>query len=351
MDQGDGMSEAMLIGTSNRGYAQQAQEELRRLFSPAAVRFAWLAPGETFTFTVELEREEAVRRVLAAEPVFLRHMCPVDAQTSWNGTLEEAAAALMSAMEAYRPFVPTGSAIAVQARKPETETGLQSPSAIKSIIDPLLESQLSAVPVVRQADWILSVYMTGESLFSGLSRPAHNLSDWAGGAVRFRKEDGQVSRAKFKLLEAELAFGLDFGQYKHALDIGAAPGGWTSLLLERGLAVTAVDPAKLDASLVKHPKLTYLAKKADEVVFVSGQFDLLVCDMSWSHRQMTKLVRELMYALKPGGTAIITVKLMHKKAFQTIREVVDDFAGTMTLQQAKQLFHNRDELTLFLIRQ
>lgn len=345
------MSGTIFIGTSNRGYAQQAQEELRRLFAPAAVKFSWLAPGETFTFTVELSREETVGRVQEQEPVFLRHMCPVDAQSSWNGTLEEAAEAVRSAMEAYRPFIPAGSAIAVQARKPETESELPSPSSVKSVLDPLLVSELSAVPVVRQADWILSVYMTKDSLFIGLSRPEHNLSDWSGGAVRFRKEDGQVSRAKFKLLEAELAFGLDFGQYKHALDIGAAPGGWTSLLLERGLTVTAVDPAKLDASLLKHPKLTYLAKKADEVVFVSGQFDLLVCDMSWSHRQMTKLVRELMYALQPGGTAIITVKLMHKKAFQTIREVVEDFAGMMTLQQAKQLFHNRDELTLFLIRQ
>ncbi len=65
---------------------------------------------------------------------------------------------------------------------------------------------------------------------------------------------------------------------------------------------------------------------------------------------MAKLVRGLLYALKTGGTAIITVKLMNKKAFQSIREVIQDLSPELELQKAKQLFHNREELTLFLVK-
>ncbi|WP_159883497.1 SAM-dependent methyltransferase [Paenibacillus puerhi] len=343
------MSGRVWVGTSNRGFAQQAQEELKRLLGPA-VRFGWLAPGETFWFQSPLNREETIAAIQRQEPIFLRHLFPADAEKEWTGTSEEAIGAVCGLIEQERAALGLGSSIAVQIRKPEGESQLPAPSSLKAELDVLLEQEYGLRPVVRESDWILSVYMTRGRLYAGITRPEQNISDWSGGAVRFRKEEGQVSRAKFKLLEAELAFGLDFHSYRQALDIGAAPGGWTSLLLERGLAVTAVDPAKLDPSLLGHPRLTYLAKKADEVKFEPGKFDLLVCDMSWSHRQMAKLVLQLAEALQSGGTAIITVKLMHKKAFQSIREVEEDLSGAFTLQKAKQLFHNRDELTLFFLK-
>ena len=37
---------------------------------------------------------------------------------------------------------------------------------------------------------------------------------------------------------------------------------------------------------------------------------------------MGRLVADLLYSLQSGGTAIITVKLMHKKPFQTVRDVL-----------------------------
>ncbi|WP_281887267.1 SAM-dependent methyltransferase [Paenibacillus sp. YYML68] len=343
------MSRSLFVCTSNRGYAQQAQEELRRLIG-ADCRFGWLAPGETFTLETGSDHETVLRLVNDNEPIFLRHLFPATVHVEWSGRVEEAASAVRTLLAQGGASLVAGANVAVQARKPEGESGLPAPSELKAELDALLEREAGSVPVVRNADWVLSIYMTGQSLYTGLARPEQQLSDWPGGAVRYRREDGQISRAKFKLLEAEQSFGLDLAQYSSALDVGAAPGGWTSLLLERGLAVTAVDPAKLDPSLVGHPRLTYIGKTADAVQFADGQFDLFVCDMSWSPRQMTKLVKSLLPSLQAGGTAIITVKLMHKKAFQTIREVVEDLSEELALQKAKQLFHNREELTLFFIR-
>lgn len=51
-----------------------------------------------------------------------------------------------------------------------------------------------------------------------------------------------------------------------------------------------------------------------------------------------------------GGKAIITVKLMHKKPFKTIKELLAQLSPTLTMLQAKQLFHNRDELTIFFTK-
>ncbi|MNJ66882.1 hypothetical protein D3C77_630030 [compost metagenome] len=73
--------------------------------------------------------------------------------------------------------------------------------------------------------------------------------------------------------------------------------------------------------------------------------------MSWSPKLTAKLVSELLYALEDGGTAIVTVKLLSKKPMALIQEVTAIFERSrMQVQRAKQLFHNRDEITLYMIK-
>lgn len=89
--------------------------------------------------------------------------------------------------------------------------------------------------VIRDAEYVISVFAANDMLYAGVSRPEQNLSDWSGGAIRFQKEEGQISRAKFKLLEAEQTFGIDFTSFHKALDIGAAPGDGHHSCLSAGL--------------------------------------------------------------------------------------------------------------------
>ncbi|MFD2612163.1 SAM-dependent methyltransferase [Paenibacillus gansuensis] len=355
MTEQEAVKQCRLIGTSNTGFAQQAQEEIRRLFGSAV--FTYIVPSEVFLAELPVDREEALRLLQANEPMFLRHIQPVLEEIRWTEnpesvTVEQAEEiyAKLSEWLIREKAALAGKKIAVQIRRSSLAPQAIGKQAIKEVADAVLAEQLGSELVVRGSEQIVSVYIGKDRIYAGYSKPEENLSDWSGGAVRFQKEEGQISRAKFKLLEAEQQFGFSFNQFHQALDIGAAPGGWTSLLLERGLKVTAVDPAALAPQLMKHPKLTYLKKNAGDVKFEPGSFDLLVCDMSWSPRMMAKLVDDLLYAVRPGGNLIITVKLLHKKAFQTVREVLEVWEGSLQLLQAKQLFHNREELTLYLLR-
>ncbi|MFC5453073.1 SAM-dependent methyltransferase [Paenibacillus aestuarii] len=338
---------AKCICTSNHGFAQYAQEEIRRLF-PAA-KFSLLVPTEVFLFETAADLQEVFTTLKEQEPIFLRHIQPVQQEWELSRSDED-----LDALQAWLADLPSqglvqpGDKIAVQVRKEEKADVPYAPFAVKAALDEVITGELQAEPVVRYADRIVSVYVSANKLYAGISAPADNLSDWSGGAIRFHKEEDQISRAKFKLLEAEQRFGLDFSCARAALDIGAAPGGWTSFLLERGLRVTAIDPAAMHPSLLGNPMLTVYKKNAGDVKLRQDEFDLLVCDMSWSPRQMARLVADLLYALQSGGTAIITVKLMHKKPFQTIRELMQVFESSMFLIKAKQLFHNREELTLYL---
>jgi len=334
------------IGTANRGYGQHAVEELRRLFPE--MKFVYLTPAEVFRFVVPVARHEAIEQIRYSAPVFLRHLQPVDEVLPRVDEVVDLNK-LRHALIEYGEF-EQGDKVAIQARKTEQSGAIYSPSDVKCLLDEVLTDTYGTVPVVRDADHIVSVFVTNAAMFIGVSKPEDNLSDWAGGMVRFRQEDGQVSRAKFKLLEAEREFGLDFGSYRSAIDLGAAPGGWTSLLLERGLRVTAIDPGDLHPSVKRHPNLTYMKRNAADVKLTPAAFDLLVCDMSWSPMQTGRLLKQLLPALQTGGTVIMTVKLMHKKPFQTIRDLSRELGPELALQRAKQLFHNREELTLFLIK-
>ncbi|WP_379151870.1 SAM-dependent methyltransferase [Paenibacillus sp. sgz5001063] len=331
------------ICTANHGFAPYAQEELRRLFG--SVKSTLLLPGEIFLATLEAEPEEVSRRLAASLPIFLRHIQPVEFQDQGD----------MSALERLAVYLGRrseleGLKVSLHVRKGSNSFWPDSPGELREWLQERLQD-LGAEFTVQEPDWVISVYADGEALYAGVSRPEDNLSSWNGGMIRFRKEDGQISRAKFKLMEAEREFSIPFQSFRNAVDIGASPGGWTSFLLERGLKVTAIDPALMHESLRKNPSLKILRKNAGEVKFSDNEFDLLVCDMSWSPKLMAKLVTGLLHSLSPGGTAIVTVKLMHKKPLAVIKEIIAMFESErMQIQRSKQLFHNRDEITLYMIK-
>ncbi|AZK49077.1 SAM-dependent methyltransferase [Paenibacillus lentus] len=337
------------ICSTNHGFAPYAQEELRRMFG--AVKSSVIIPGEVLRVTLQEEVGQVIDGLLSKTPIFLRHLFPIEWEWSVleQGEFAEGIDAL-TAFVLSDPRLLNASKVAIQPRKSEQSLWNSTAAGLKELLQDKF-CELNAEFVVRDAEYIVSVFVDKEKLYAGISRPEQNLSDWSGGAVRFQREEGQISRAKFKLLEAELTFGIDFTAFREALDIGAAPGGWTSFLLERGLKVTAIDPAKMHPSLKNHPQLTVIRKNAGEVKLREEQFDLLVCDMSWSPKLTAKLVSELLYSLLPGGTAIVTVKLLSKKPMALIQEVIETFhQSRMQVQRAKQLFHNRDEITLYMIK-
>lgn len=334
-----------LVCTANHGFAPYAQEELRRMFG--SLKSTMIIPGEVFVTTLSSSEDEAKGLIASKPPIFLRHLFPVHLEITAD-TVDEA----LSAVEEYvlkREDIG-GSRVSIQIRKTEDSLWTENPAALRDELQFRL-APLALEYTVQAPEWVISLFAADSIWYVGVSSPVENLSDWNGGAVRFQREEGQISRAKFKLLEAEKQFGIPFDTFRKAADIGAAPGGWTSFLLERGLQVTAVDPAQMHPSLHGHKNLRVIHKNAADVSFREREFDLLVCDMSWSPKQMAKMVTGLLYSLETGGTAVVTVKLLTKKPMALIKEIITVFEeARMQIQGAKQLFHNRDEITLYMIK-
>lgn len=331
------------IGTTNQGFSPYAMEELRRLFSN--IQFTQLVPGEIFQFEVQSESDEVLERLAGSNLVFLRHVQPIDREFPLAGQASDVEQ--LVEMISYIESSVAGKQVAIHIRASRDSQLVNTKSEIKEAMEAAL-IEAGAQLVLQDPELIIAIYAHKDQLFVGFGTAVEMRSDWPGGAIRFQREEGQVSRAKFKLLEAEKVFGLDFALFKQAIDVGAAPGGWSSLLLERGLKVTAIDPALLNDQVAQHPALTHLRMNAAEVKLPKSSFDLIVCDMSWNPLQMAKLVLGLRPALKPYCYGVITLKLMNKKVMQSIREVQEKLGSGFHILQARQLFHNREEITLLI---
>ena len=97
--------------------------------------------------------------------------------------------------------------------------------------------------------------------------------------VRQAQEQGQVSRAHYKLLQIDQRFKL-LRPSSRVLELGAAPGGWTNYLeskLTKGLLV-AVDPLEITAGLDTHV-IQGLAGDAEVDAQIAAVLDELPLDL------------------------------------------------------------------------
>lgn len=207
----------------------------------------------------------------------------------------------------------------------------------------------------RRPEVVLSVYLhqgaQGCRVFAGVSKVEENLSPWSSGHCRIPRDPQSVSRAEGKLLEAWEAFGLEHHGFggKRALDLGAAPGGWSRVLAGLGFRVEAVDPADLDPRVlnlsgVRHHRQTagpYLGAQSES-------FDLLVSDMKMEARMAADLLVGCAARLHPKhGRLLTTLKLgKGESALKEARQALGRLARGYDVLAARQLYFNRSEITV-----
>ena len=191
-----------VILTSDAASDRVALKEVRAV-DPGLQFHTWLAPGVGW---VELTSSWDVLAARFREhpPVFCRHICPVQLLAP----LQQAVTDLDDLVAVCGRFIPQISVsepFSVQTRL----LGKGWPYARYDVNVRLSDVFVGhGMPLdVRQPAQILSVVLTPDQGYLGLSRAEDNVSDWAGGIRRFKREKGQISRAEFKLLEAMESFG------------------------------------------------------------------------------------------------------------------------------------------------
>lgn len=108
------------------------------------------------------------------------------------------------------------------------------------------------------------VFAPGE-WWIGYHRAVRRHERWAGGAIPVSLPEHAVSRAYAKIQEAIAWSDLPLAAEDECVEIGCAPGGASQALLERGMFVTGIDPAVVDAAVLAHPRFRHLKKRGKDV--------------------------------------------------------------------------------------
>ncbi|WP_380620255.1 SAM-dependent methyltransferase [Salininema proteolyticum] len=199
------------------------------------------------------------------------------------------------------------------------------------------------------AEWVVSICHTPDTVVVGLNRAEDSLSTWPGGQVRLARTPDQVSRAEFKLEELLQYVSLQASPGSLALDYGAAPGGWSRILAERGFEVTAVDPGDLDERVLDLPLVRHERTTAGNFLRdAKDRFDLIVNDMKMSPARSSRLMLDSRKVLKPSGRCVVTLKTGNRHVLPQLQESFGILRKGFTVEFARQLRHNRNEITVVL---
>jgi 23S rRNA (cytidine2498-2'-O)-methyltransferase len=206
----------------------------------------------------------------------------------------------------------------------------------------------------------LHIFFTDHSsAWLGIS-DLNNSSPWPMGIPRLKSVPGAPSRSAQKLAEAlqvfltpeERADRLHEGIT--GVDLGAAPGGWTWVLVRHGLQVTAIDNGKLAPEVMTSGQVEHL--RADGLAWRPRRpVHWLVCDMAEKPARVAALMADWL-AEEHCGEIVFNLKLPMKKRYeevercqQLIAERLDAVRMPYTLA-FRQLYHDREEVTGHLLR-
>lgn len=206
----------------------------------------------------------------------------------------------------------------------------------------------------------LEVLLTGfDQCLLGLS-PGKNRAPFAMGIPRLRLMAEAPSRSALKLEEAWKVLlpggqQLDYlGGGKKAVDLGAAPGGWTWQLVRQGMQVAAVDNGPMNEALMATGMVEHI--EADGYVWRPRRaVDWMVCDIVDKPRRTAALIAEWMSGRLCRYT-LFNLKLPMKTRYQEwlhCRALIErqlTEAGLRYRLRARQLYHDREEITCFIER-
>ena len=178
----------------------------------------------------------------------------------------------------------------------------------------------------------------------------NTLHEWDEGEFQLEPpldtEEGQAAADEW---DERLASGM------YAVDLGACPGGWTYQLVKRNMWVSSVDNGPMAQSLMDTGQVTWLREDGFRYRPTRNNISWMVCDMV----EKPAKVAALMASWLVNGwcrETIFNLKLPMKKRYEEvsqnlayIQQQLDEHGINVEIQ-ARQLYHDREEVTVHIRR-
>jgi 23S rRNA (cytidine2498-2'-O)-methyltransferase len=386
MDAGQGsgvrdshLSAYLIVAHCRAGFEPEAATDLGRLAEAAGARIDVDAPvGRGFVVgnLARFDPRPWPRAFERAPPIFVRSLFfgtgphPLFDPATTSGRPDRVAP-LVTLIEHFRAGFPfsdlrhraseNADDFALRLETPDTNDGKEL-SGLTRALAARLANGLAERGVMRAADVASAaganlhvLFADGAHAYVGAS-VAPWASPWTMGIPRLRMPGGAPSRSTLKLAEAFVTF-LDDREPEvlradmRAVDLGAAPGGWTWQLAHRGLRVIAVDNGPLKGAVLGDPLVSHL--RADGLSYLPKRpVDWMVCDIVEQPSRIAAMVARWI-GEGHARRAIFNLKLPMKKRYDEVRRceaVIRDALATARVKYTlalRQLYHDREEVTAY----
>ena len=287
--------------------------------------------------------------------VFARQLLP------WIGRVDQLperdrATPLIAALRASRQRFS-----ALRLETPDTDEAKQQSGFCRRFHDPF-SRELDKADLFRERAGHLPelhvLFSDATTAWLGAALPGR-AALWPGGVPRLRMPREAASRSTLKLAEAFFTLlGEDERNASlrpglRAVDLGAAPGGWSWQLAHRGLRVTAVDngpmaPSVLATEMVEHVRADGFTFRPQRPV------EWMVCDMVEQPARVAALVAEWI-ATGRCKRSIFNLKLPMKRRLEAVEQCRAILGKRLAPGGAfelrfKHLYHDREEITGYVAR-
>ncbi len=335
----------VLLVTCPRGWEAEARQELRGLLPDASVQSMYI--GGNIYVRLDRPLDEALDALREADTYVIAHVTPatlrlqIGGEQRWLEAMQEAATRL--------PAPHPRQAFMVDVNR-RGQHDFSSQDVTLAVADAAVTDGSPPVDLENPRQ-VLSVEIFQDVCYMGLNRAEDLLSKKLKRMRRWAPGERPISRAELKLREAIEQFDLNLPDNGRALDLGAAPGGWTRVLAEHVAEVVAVDPAELDERATVLENVTHLRCRAEELQPDEiGQFDVLTNDMNLDPAESAQLMCVMARMLRAGGIAVMTVKFVSRRRRRHIGEATNILARCYEDVQVAHMPHNAKETTVVMRR-
>lgn len=206
----------------------------------------------------------------------------------------------------------------------------------------------------QQKPRLMIMLLNGKQALLGYHLP-RNAAPWPDGICHLKFPKAAPSRSTLKLEEAWHWF-IPKHEWKDrlrasmtAVDLGAAPGGWTWQLVKQHMMVSAIDNGPMKGDLMESGQVTHLLEDGFRY-HPSKPVHWMVCDMAESPIKVADRMADWIIN-KWCKEAIFNLKLPMKKRYHEVTQCIElmqskfDAAGIEVEMNFKHLYHDREEIT------
>ncbi|MDO5579977.1 MAG: SAM-dependent methyltransferase [Planctomycetia bacterium] len=197
------------------------------------------------------------------------------------------------------------------------------------------------------------VRLSDEEWWLGWHRVEDLHSAYAGGLLPLALPEDASSRAWLKFEEGLRWSNFPIGIGSRCVDIGAAPGGGSQVLLSRGAEVLGVDPAEMDPQILANPNFTHLRGKIHQLkrnLFRKSRW--FIADMNVAPSYTLDVFEEIVMREDIAARGLLfTLKFFNWKLANELPDFIRRIKSWgFNHVQARQLQFNRQEIMIAAIK-